>query len=111
MILKVKKAQGDGWILRDNLGKVIFNQLDWYIKLKGENDFDVFHKDHTEPMNFNSVDVCEFDKAVPQVDGKYSCCFVCITAGYLSSNEREILVIANTPVYLLNDNGKTIESL
>ena len=111
MILKVRRAKGNGWVLRDNLGKVDVNQTDWYIQLKGEDDFEIFHRDAVEPMNYSSLNVIEFDKSVPQIDGKYPCCCVCATLGYMGNNEREILIIANTPMYLLNDNGKTIESL
>lgn len=107
MILKVKKADGSGWVARDNIKKVVYNLYDWHFKLKGD-DFEVYHQDSEQPMNFTDINMVEFDKGRPSQDGRYPCCFVCMETGH---SDYEMLAVFNTQAFLLNDEGKTIERL
>jgi hypothetical protein len=118
MIIKMLKADGSGWVFRDGLGKVVTNTT-WRIYVKevdknGIVDYDIKVDDvvlSMEYVNALEIDTTKLTEKNKFSDGSFRCIVITASVNYPGIEEREILLVANTTVYLLNDQGKTIEAL
>jgi hypothetical protein len=113
MILKIHKANGSGWILRDSLSKIRYNTSDFKIRLKNKplepQDYDVYDTVDGSIFGILDLDALELDfKGYDKPQEDIPC--VLITAS-IEGADKDVMILANTAIYILNDNGKTIESL
>lgn len=115
MILKVRKKNsvGWGWIIKDNLDKVRYNPC--VIHFSKSNPETVVID--TQQFKISDLEIFEVERTLINGisaeeilgmlnDDEETATFIVGTFG-----DRESFIVANTPMYLLNDNGKTIETL
>jgi len=106
MIIKVKKADNSGWVLRDGITKIRYNTTEYKVKTVSHvlNQYEVLDQ-YNQVTCIDGVDICEINTFE---DNEL---FPCVMVFASVEHDRDIIILTNTSTYVLNDNGKTIESL
>ncbi len=115
MIVKFQKADQSGWVMLDSVVKINTNTQTIRVRLNSKalepQDYDIYHTITEDEIDLNTVDFIELDfKDVPKPTDDLYCALITATIDK-GTQEKDIFIIANTNIYILNDNGKTIEHI
>jgi hypothetical protein len=117
MIIKLMRTDGHGWVLRDNIGKVNYNTNDYEVRLfrkspDSEEEPQLFVKSEKVASDISSsIDIWEIDLETIR-QGNNNCKMILGTMNYRKGgDEHELFIVTNMPCYILNDSGKTIETI